>query len=89
MRFTVPVLAGAATLTIVTPASAQFSPIGSPTVSATVTIPLTINNLATGTVLPHFPVLKPSWSCREFLTLEHGNPSFLSLMGKLPRRAKL
>ena len=52
MRFTVPVLAGAATLTIVTPASAQFSPIGSPTVSATVTIPLTINNLATGTVLP-------------------------------------
>ena len=47
-----------------------------------------LETAATGTVLPHFPVLKPSWSCREFLTLEHGNPSFLSLMGKLPRKAQ-
>ncbi|NQW39706.1 MAG: hypothetical protein HQ469_11105 [Cyanobacteria bacterium] len=48
-----------------------------------------LETAATGTVLPHFPVLKPSWSCREFLTLEHSNPSFLSLMGKLPRSAQL
>ena len=47
-----------------------------------------LETAATGTVLPHFPVLKPSWSSREFLTLEHGNPSFLSLMAKLPRRAQ-
>jgi hypothetical protein len=46
-----------------------------------------LETAATGSVLAHFPLLKPSWSCREFLTIEHGNPSFLSLMGKLPRRA--
>lgn len=45
-----------------------------------------LETAATGTVLQHFPVLKPSWSCREFLMLEHGNPSFLSLLGTFPVR---
>ena len=45
-----------------------------------------LETAATGTVLGHFPVLKPSWACREFLTLEHGNPSFLAFVNQLPRR---
>ena len=45
-----------------------------------------LETAATGTVLGSFPVLKPSWACRDFLTLEHGNPSFLRLLGELPRR---
>ena len=45
-----------------------------------------LETAATGTVLGQFPVLKPSWACREFLTLEHGNPSFLPLLGELPAR---
>ena len=45
-----------------------------------------LETAATGTVLGHFPVLKPSWACRDFLTIEHGNPSFLRLLGALPRR---
>jgi len=45
-----------------------------------------LETAATGTVLGHFPVLKPSWACRHFLALEHGNPSFLSLLGELPHR---
>ena len=45
-----------------------------------------LETAATGTLLGRFPVLKPSWACREFLTLEHGNPSFLRLLGELPRR---
>lgn len=45
-----------------------------------------LETAATGTVLGHFPVLKPSWTCRDFLTLEHGNPSFLTLLGEWPRR---
>lgn len=45
-----------------------------------------LETAATGTVLASFPVLKPSWACRDFLTLEHGNPSFLRLLGELPRR---
>jgi hypothetical protein len=45
-----------------------------------------LETAATGTVLGHFPVLKPSWACRDFLTLEHGNPSFLRLLGELPQR---
>lgn len=44
-----------------------------------------LETAATGTVLGHFPVLKPSWACRDFLSLEHGNPSFLRLIGELPR----
>ena len=45
-----------------------------------------LETAATGTLLGRIPVLKPSWACREFLTLEHGNPSFLRLLGELPRR---
>ena len=45
-----------------------------------------LETAATGTVFDHFPVLKPSWACREFLSLEHGNPSFLALLNELPRR---
>lgn len=45
-----------------------------------------LETAATGTVLGHFPVLKTSWSCRDFLALEHGNPSFLSLINELPLR---
>jgi hypothetical protein len=45
-----------------------------------------LETAATGTVLGHFPVLKPSWACRDFLSLEHGNPSFLRLLGELPQR---
>jgi hypothetical protein len=47
-----------------------------------------LETAATGTVLGHFPVLKPSWACRDFLTLEHGNPSFLRLLGELPQRVE-
>jgi hypothetical protein len=47
-----------------------------------------LETAATGTVLCHFQVLKPSWACREFLAVEHGNPSFLRLLGVLPRRAE-
>ena len=45
-----------------------------------------LETAATGTVLEHFPVLKPSWACREFLALEHGNPSFLRLLSEWPVR---
>ena len=45
-----------------------------------------LETAATGTVLQQFPILKPSWACREFLALEHGNPSFLRLMGEWPVR---
>ena len=45
-----------------------------------------LETAATGTVLGNFPVLKPSWACRDFLVLEHGNPSFLRLLGELPQR---
>lgn len=48
-----------------------------------------LETAATGTLLGHFPVLKPSWSCREFLAIEHGNPSFLQLLGQLPQREQL
>ena len=45
-----------------------------------------LETAATGTVLPHFPVLKPNWSCREFLALEHGNPSYLRQLSELPQK---
>jgi hypothetical protein len=41
-----------------------------------------LETAATGVVMAHFLVLKPSWTCRDFLVLEHGNPSFLALMGQ-------
>ena len=43
-----------------------------------------LETAATGTVLGNFPVLKPSWPCRSFLSCEHGHPSFLSYLGTLP-----
>lgn len=45
-----------------------------------------LETAATGTVLGQFPVLKTSWACREFLSLQHGNPSFLGLLSTLPKR---
>jgi len=45
-----------------------------------------LETAATGTVLGLFQVLKPSWACRQFLALEHGNPSFLRLLNEWPRR---
>ncbi len=45
-----------------------------------------LETAATGTVLNHFKVLKPSLPFREFLTIEHGNPSFLETLKTLPRR---
>lgn len=48
-----------------------------------------LETAATGTIISHFPVLKPSWACREFLELEHGNPSFLGFIDELPRREQL
>jgi len=44
-----------------------------------------LETAATGVFLEHYPVLKPSWNCREFLELEHANPSFLPYINKLPR----
>ena len=43
-----------------------------------------LETAATGTVMSTFSVLKPAWENRYFLTVEHGNPSFLSLIGQLP-----
>ena len=37
-----------------------------------------LETVATFTVLQHFPVLKPAWSQRDFLALEHAHPSFLA-----------
>lgn len=45
-----------------------------------------LETAATGIVMAHFQVLKPSWSCRNFLLVEHANPSFRGLLGKLPYR---
>ncbi len=45
-----------------------------------------LETAATGAVLEHFPILKPSWSCRSFLALEHANPSFLRFLGEWPVR---
>lgn len=46
-----------------------------------------LETVATYTVLEHFPVLKPSWPCRDFLLLEHGHPSFLHCHQQWPRLA--
>ena len=43
-----------------------------------------LETAATGTVLGRFPVLKPSWECRDFLLLEHAHPSFLMARLQLP-----
>ena len=46
-----------------------------------------LETAATGAVMGHFSVLKTSWACRDFLSLEHGNPSFLRLLNELPQRS--
>jgi len=43
-----------------------------------------LETAATGTVLDHFPVLKPLWPERDFLWLEHGHPSFLNQLKRMP-----
>ncbi len=48
-----------------------------------------LETAATGAVFSQFPVLKTSWACRNFLSLEHGNPSFIGLINQLPMRGKL
>ena len=45
-----------------------------------------LETAATGTVFPLFPVLKTSWKHRDFLKIEHSNPSFLTSLNSLPRR---
>lgn len=45
-----------------------------------------LETAATGTVLGQFPVLKPVWAQRDFLCLEHGHPSFLTQLSRLPLR---
>lgn len=35
-----------------------------------------LETAATQTVAHRFPVLKPSWTCRDFLTVEHGHHSY-------------
>lgn len=45
-----------------------------------------LETAATGTVLDHFPVLKPLWPERDFLCVEHGHPSFLLHLGQMPLR---
>lgn len=44
-----------------------------------------LETAATGVFLEKYPILKPSWRCREFLQLEHASPSFLPYINKLPR----
>lgn len=36
-----------------------------------------LETVATGTVLEHYPILKPRWVDRDFLLIEHAYPSFL------------
>ena len=43
-----------------------------------------LETAATGTVWNHFPVWKTVWPDRDFLCLEHGHPSFLANLGKIP-----
>jgi hypothetical protein len=45
-----------------------------------------LETAATGTVLGRFPVLKPMWGDRDFLTVEHGHPSFLRHVSALTVR---
>ena len=39
-----------------------------------------LETAATYTVGSAFTLLKPSWDCREFLTIEHAHPSFLGYL---------
>jgi len=42
-----------------------------------------LETVATGTMLQHLPVFKPSWPHRDFLLLEHAHPSFLGARARL------
>jgi hypothetical protein len=48
-----------------------------------------LETAATGVVKASLPVVKPCWSGRHFLCVEHGNPSFLALFNKLPCREEV
>ena len=45
-----------------------------------------LETAATLTVLHRFPVMKPSRECWQFLRVEHGHPSFLHYITKLPHQ---
>ncbi|MCP9815980.1 hypothetical protein KBY76_04765 [Synechococcus sp. GreenBA-s] len=45
-----------------------------------------LETAATLTVLQFFPVLKPSFNDRSFLSIEHGHPSFSHYVNKFPHR---
>ena len=45
-----------------------------------------LETAATGTVLGTFPVWKPMWCDRDFLCVEHGHPSFLLHLQRMPLR---
>jgi hypothetical protein len=45
-----------------------------------------LETAATLTVLHRFPVMKPSLNCWTFLRVEHGHPSFLHYINKLPHQ---
>lgn len=45
-----------------------------------------LETAATLTVLHRFPVMKPSRECWQFLRVEHGHPSFLHYINKLPHQ---
>lgn len=47
-----------------------------------------LETVATYTLLQYFPVLKPSWASRDFLTLEHGHQSFVYWRKKMKRAEK-
>jgi len=43
-----------------------------------------LETAATGVLLPHFKILKPSYESYNFLTIDHCDPSFLSYLSKWP-----
>lgn len=48
-----------------------------------------LESVATYTVLRHFSVWKPAWPSRDFCTIEHGFPSFLHYLERLPHQGVL
>lgn len=46
-----------------------------------------LETAATLTVLHRYPVMKPSVECWKFLRVEHGHPSFLHYINKLPHQS--
>jgi len=46
-----------------------------------------LETAATLTVLHRFPVMKPSLESWSFLRVEHGHPSFLHYINKLPHQS--